>query len=40
MSKTTKVQRENYDWFYEQPIDIKFEMVQNPAVPDLLLNIK
>lgn len=29
MSKTTKVQRENYDWFYQQPIDIKFEMVQN-----------
>lgn len=29
MSKTTKVQRENYDWFYQQPIDIKFEMVHN-----------
>ena len=29
MSKTTKVQRENITWFYEQPIDIKFEMVMN-----------
>lgn len=29
MSKTTKVQRENIEWFYEQPIDIKFEMVMN-----------
>jgi transposase-like protein len=29
MSKTTKVQRENINWFYEQPVDIKFEMVMN-----------
>ena len=29
MSKTTKVQRENIEWFYEQPVDIKFEMVMN-----------
>jgi transposase-like protein len=29
MSKTTKVQRENIEWFFEQPIDIKFEMVMN-----------
>ena len=29
MSKTTKVQRENIVWFYEQPIDIQFELVMN-----------
>ncbi|MBK7432082.1 MAG: transposase [Bacteroidetes bacterium] len=29
MSKTTKVQRENINWFYQQPVDIKFEMVMN-----------
>lgn len=29
MNKTTKVQRENYDWFYLQPTDIKFEMLHN-----------
>ena len=29
MSKTTKVQRENIEWFYKQPVDIKFEMVMN-----------
>ncbi|MBL0137371.1 MAG: hypothetical protein IPP86_02420 [Bacteroidetes bacterium] len=29
MSKSTKVQRENIAWFYDQPVDIKFEMVMN-----------
>ena len=29
MSKATKVHRENYDWFYQQPTDIKFEMLLN-----------
>ena len=29
MNKTTKVHRENYDWFYQQPTDIKFEMLLN-----------
>ncbi|MFN8165775.1 MAG: hypothetical protein U0X76_06275 [Bacteroidia bacterium] len=29
MSKTTKFNGENITWFYEQPIDIKFEMVMN-----------
>ena len=29
MSKSTKVQRENIEWFYSQPVDIKFEMVMN-----------
>ena len=29
MNKSTKVQRENIAWFYDQPVDIKFEMVMN-----------
>lgn len=29
MSKTTKVHRENYDWFLDQPMDLKFELLGN-----------
>lgn len=29
MSKTTKVHRENLTWFYDQPVDLKFEFLLN-----------
>ena len=29
MSKTTKVHRENYEWFLNQPMDLKFELLGN-----------